>query len=65
MICFNELEMEDQERKFWRERKKQSPCTVPPASDHTKKVKVVQSHTVRCLGTCQTPDALVRKFVTV
>lgn len=44
---------------------RQSPCTVPPpGSDHTK-VKVVQSHRVRCLGTLQTSHALVRKLATV
>lgn len=58
--------MEDQERKgFLGGRGEQNPCVVPPpGSDHTK-VKVVQSHRIRCLGTCQTPHALVRKSVTV
>jgi len=32
---------------------------------HTKKVQVAQSHRVTCLGICQTPDALVRKLVTL
>lgn len=73
MVCFNEeLEIEGSGEKgfcegFWGggERGEQNLCTMPPPeSDHIE-VKVVQSHRVRCLGTCQTPHALVRKSVTV
>lgn len=65
VICFNEeLEMEDQERHFFREwgSKAHVQCLLQGLTvQRSRWFKVI----VRCLSTCQILHALVRKLVTV